>query len=634
MSLSTTSSMAIFNGNGTTGPFSFGFKFFSNSDIHIFKTSALGVVTNFIEGQQYSLTGAGSDLGGAVTLSSVLAVGEFLTVHRQLPLVQSTVLPNNGPFFASTHERTFDRLAMMIQQIAEGGLPTPSTFTASVSASTYGTDLAQAISAIGSGNVTLSIDSPITVANNTIVPSNILLTVTRAGSLTISSGKTLTINGPFVAPDTQVFTGTGAVAGLKEPRPEWFGSVGDGTADDSTAITKALASADVVTFGSKTYALANVTVPDNKVIKTAGETTVFKKYANGYIFSLGRHSEIHGGTFDGNASGGKTGQSIVIATGITSPTWSLQGQQFIEGARFYNSEGYHIAYTVANTGFASKLVRCKFLTMPTNAAYPAMVLWPDETTLSGNRSIESSYSMGAIVNANGCDNGYIVNNIVGTNFHGGSSSTNEGIYYPTGTTYPAKKIIVTGNRFATGDNPITIRGSDNIYSANQIAGNVVLGAEATNNIFDQSNRLFSPYTFTYSATAANYVFDNTYTSHTGATYPDGRNVIASGITLGDGTIDGEFTRDGLYVNFRLNITLGSTSSVTGIITLNSPVALLSGTTRTFLGSALADSYTGTVRMVSGAITILANQTRATWNATVPKTWASGDVITINGRYRI
>ena len=119
MSLSSSSNKALFNGNGSAGPFTFNFKFFSNADIKVYKADSAGTVTTLTEGSQYTLTGAGLDAGGSVTLFTALAVGESLCIYRLMELTQTTSLPDNGPFFATTHERTFDRLTMEVQQVSE-----------------------------------------------------------------------------------------------------------------------------------------------------------------------------------------------------------------------------------------------------------------------------------------------------------------------------------------------------------------------------------------------------------------------------------------------------------------------------------------------------------------------------------
>lgn len=117
MTVQTAVNRMTFNGSGTTGPFTFNFRFFTNSDIQVSKVSTSGVVTHLQETIDYTLTGAGAYAGGAITLNVALAVGETLTVTRSTAPLQLTSIRNLGAFFPSIHEDAFDRLTMMIQDI-------------------------------------------------------------------------------------------------------------------------------------------------------------------------------------------------------------------------------------------------------------------------------------------------------------------------------------------------------------------------------------------------------------------------------------------------------------------------------------------------------------------------------------
>jgi hypothetical protein len=64
------------------------------------------------------------------------------------------------------------------------------------------------------------------------------------GGYNISGGITLTINGAFSAPLTQIFFGAGTVVfspgSVDDVYPQWFGAVGDAITNDSAAIQKAI----------------------------------------------------------------------------------------------------------------------------------------------------------------------------------------------------------------------------------------------------------------------------------------------------------------------------------------------------------------------------------------------------------
>jgi len=96
--------------------------------------------------------------------------------------------------------------------------------------------LPAAVAAIGSTRATLRHGTDLTLSADLTIPANIELQQYNGAIITIASTKTLTINGPFSAGISQVFAGSGAVVGLKEARPEWFGT-------GATALAKAFASA-------------------------------------------------------------------------------------------------------------------------------------------------------------------------------------------------------------------------------------------------------------------------------------------------------------------------------------------------------------------------------------------------------
>jgi hypothetical protein len=117
MTVETDLSRAAFYGSGSTGPFTFNFRFLKNSQIVVVKTDVDGVSTTLLEDDDYTITGVGTSDGGSVTLLVALAIGESLVVRRVLSLLQQTSITNQGAFYPEIHETVFDRLVMMIQQV-------------------------------------------------------------------------------------------------------------------------------------------------------------------------------------------------------------------------------------------------------------------------------------------------------------------------------------------------------------------------------------------------------------------------------------------------------------------------------------------------------------------------------------
>jgi len=105
-------------GSGTTGPFTVGFRFLENSHLQVIRTSSTGVDTTLALTTDYTVSGAGGS-SGSVTLVTALAVGQQLTVIRNVPFTQDADYVQNDAFPAESHERSLDKLTMQTQQLLE-----------------------------------------------------------------------------------------------------------------------------------------------------------------------------------------------------------------------------------------------------------------------------------------------------------------------------------------------------------------------------------------------------------------------------------------------------------------------------------------------------------------------------------
>ena len=100
-----------------------------------------------------------------------------------------------------------------------------------------------AITAIASANKTLLVTEAETCDTNFTVPANVTVRFERGGKWTINNGITVTFNGQIDAGLWQIFayTGTGTLAGtISTTYPQWWGALGDGSNNDSTAIQEAI----------------------------------------------------------------------------------------------------------------------------------------------------------------------------------------------------------------------------------------------------------------------------------------------------------------------------------------------------------------------------------------------------------
>ena len=117
MTISTTESRISYNGNGVTTVFAFPYRFLANGDLVVLAVSAAGVETVKTLTTDYTLTGAGDDAGGSVTMLVAPASGTRLVIYRDTEVVQETDYISGDPFPAETHERALDRLTMIAQEI-------------------------------------------------------------------------------------------------------------------------------------------------------------------------------------------------------------------------------------------------------------------------------------------------------------------------------------------------------------------------------------------------------------------------------------------------------------------------------------------------------------------------------------
>lgn len=116
----------------------------------------------------------------------------------------------------------------------------------------------------------------------------------------------------------------------------------------------------------------------------------------------------------------------------------------------------------------------------------------------------------------------------------------------------------------------------------------------------------------------------------------------SGLVIGNGTLVGRYMRVGRMVSFALRFDFGSTSSVAGAINMEVPVAMIASysvaeTSVRVLGfdASAGARYTMHAASTSTIAFQLYGDATGAWpvmSATVPFTWATGDVIMAAGTY--
>ncbi len=117
MTVSTTESRIGYNGNGATTVFAFPYRFLTNTDLVV--TLVQADTTQVVQtlNTDYTVTGAGDDAGGTVTMVVPPATGQQLIIVRAVPLTQETDYISGDPFPAESHERALDKLTMISQRL-------------------------------------------------------------------------------------------------------------------------------------------------------------------------------------------------------------------------------------------------------------------------------------------------------------------------------------------------------------------------------------------------------------------------------------------------------------------------------------------------------------------------------------
>jgi len=117
MTISTTDNRVSFAGNDSTDAFATGFKFFADGDLTVtLVTDSTGAEVVQVITTNYTVTGAGVDSGGTVTMVTAPASGETLVIERTQAYTQGLDLVENDPFPSDSVEDQLDKLAIMTQQ--------------------------------------------------------------------------------------------------------------------------------------------------------------------------------------------------------------------------------------------------------------------------------------------------------------------------------------------------------------------------------------------------------------------------------------------------------------------------------------------------------------------------------------
>lgn len=124
MTVSNSTARNDYLGNGVTTAFTVSFRFLANSHLRVLRTvvatnTTTELILNSLGPDGFSVIGANQPSGGTVTVITAPAVGERLSILRNMPFTQLIDYIANDPFPAESHERGLDERTMENGQLRE-----------------------------------------------------------------------------------------------------------------------------------------------------------------------------------------------------------------------------------------------------------------------------------------------------------------------------------------------------------------------------------------------------------------------------------------------------------------------------------------------------------------------------------
>jgi len=115
MTINSTNTKDVYSGNGATTVFGYNYKIFANTQILVTKTDVDGIELVLVLNVDYSVSGVGADNGNITypISGSPLAVGELITLSRNVPITQETDLVNQGAWNPDVVENALDKSRMI-----------------------------------------------------------------------------------------------------------------------------------------------------------------------------------------------------------------------------------------------------------------------------------------------------------------------------------------------------------------------------------------------------------------------------------------------------------------------------------------------------------------------------------------
>lgn len=264
MTISSTPAVVQYQGDGVTVTFTVPYFFQNNTDLVLTKRSSAGVDAVLVIGTDYSVSGAGNTNGGSVTLNVAPKTGtpnETLTIVSDPIIQQQTHYLLNGLFPSSDTENAIDlltRIAQVIRRREDRSIRAPDADVNPVM-------LLPAAALRGANQGTF----PHFAAGGGDLE---LVTTLPAGGPALSSSLIATTLNSLKQTAAEVAAGVTPTDYAYVPgNVKRYGAVGDGVADDTTALLNAIASNVITNLPTGKYLVSStIAVPAGKALFGAG----------------------------------------------------------------------------------------------------------------------------------------------------------------------------------------------------------------------------------------------------------------------------------------------------------------------------------------------------------------------------
>ena len=398
-----------------------------------------------------------------------------------------------------------------------------------------------------------------------------------------------------------------------------YGAVGDGTTDDTAAITAAIAAGagGVVEFPKPTafYRLGSSlgNIPANTTLKGPGRYTPCLKrgFNGGYMANFLDGVGCQDMTWDANGAT-NTGGIIDIPLQI--------GNQSVSNCRFINATGgtpIHFTAVGANgSGSRSLWFNVDAWRLDGAAGSGNYAVVHDNPGVIGGSPINfigfnsagySSFDFGA------CNDFYVTSSTV----------------FDCNFTDNTRGVHVAAGRWA-GSSGYTLKGSGDFTGAS--AGSLV--TFAPNCAYHFTGEMNAGYVDNSGASGSVGIYNYAVNDFTPVFSAGG-----TPITIGDGTLYGKWTRNGRVITFTAILTVGSTTTglATGSVSLTAPVPTVSVANQRDFTCYFANSGGANYRkgggVLNGSTIFLDRDTSGLVSNTVPITLTTaGTVISVSGNY--